>query len=110
LGTTIWSPLGSGLLTGKYNQGIPKGTRASLDDYDWLKERFESEKSKKDIEKIKKLIPVTQKLNCSLAQLAIAWCIKNPNVSSAITGASRPEQVEENMKAIDLVPALTEIL
>jgi voltage-dependent potassium channel beta subunit len=106
LGTTIWSPLASGLLTGKYNQGIPEGTRANLDGYDWLKEQFESEQAQKDINKVRKLEPITQKLNCSLAQLALAWCLKNPNVSTVITGASKPEQVVENMKAMDLVSAL----
>jgi voltage-dependent potassium channel beta subunit len=108
LGTTIWSPLASGLLTGKYNEGIPEGTRASLGDYDWLRERFEGEQAKKDIVKVNKLIPITQKLNCTLAQLALAWCLKNPNVSTVITGASKPEQVQENMKAMDLVAALDE--
>jgi voltage-dependent potassium channel beta subunit len=106
LGTTIWSPLASGLLTGKYNQGIPEGTRADLDEYVWLRERFESEQAKKDINKIRKLIPITKKLNCTMAQLALAWCLKNQNVSTVITGASKPEQVDENMKAIYLVSAV----
>jgi aryl-alcohol dehydrogenase-like predicted oxidoreductase len=96
------------LLTGKYNQGIPEGTRASLKDLEWLRENFEGEDAEKNIEKIKKLVPVSQELKCSLAQLALAWCLKNKNVSSVITGASKAEQVKENMKAIDLLPALND--
>jgi len=106
LGTTIWSPLASGLLTGKYNEGIPTGTRATLKDYDWLKERFEGEQAQVDISKVKKLEPITKKLNCTTAQLALAWCLKNPHVSTVITGASKPDQVVENMKAMDLVSSL----
>lgn len=107
LGTTIWSPLASGLLTGKYNDGIPQDSRASLDDYKWLKERFTSEKAQQQIEKVKQLVPVAERVGCSLPQLALAWCLKNPRVSTVITGASKPYQVEENMKAIDYVDALT---
>lgn len=106
LGTTIWSPLASGLLTGKYNNGIPQGTRVTLEGYGWLKEWFESDEVKQNIEKVKLLAQVAQDLNATMAQLALAWCLKNPNVSTAITGASRVEQVTENMKAIDLVPKL----
>ncbi|UCH60908.1 MAG: aldo/keto reductase [Anaerolineales bacterium] len=106
LGTTIWSPLASGLLTGKYNQGIPSGTRATLQDYEWLKERFESAEAKKQIEKVGQMIPIAKELGCSMAQLAIAWCLKNPHVSTVITGASRPEQVVENMAALEVLPRL----
>lgn len=108
LGTTIWSPLASGLLTGKYNNGIPQGTRISLDEYGWLREKFENEQGQRNIEKVRRLGPVAQDLGCSMAQLALAWCLKNPNVSSVITGASRREQVEQNMKALDIVPKLDE--
>jgi len=108
LGTTIWSPLASGLLTGKYNAGIPAGTRATLSGYEWLRERFESQEAQRNIEKVKQLKPVADALGCTTAQLALAWCLRNPNVSSVITGASRPEQVTENMKAIDVVGKLTE--
>lgn len=108
LGTTTWSPLASGLLTGKYNQGIPEGTRASLEGYEWLKERFQTEKAQKDIEKVKMLMPISIKLGCTMAQLAIAWCLINSNVSTVITGASKPEQVEENLQAIDLLDSLNE--
>ncbi|MEW6716196.1 MAG: aldo/keto reductase [Chloroflexota bacterium] len=108
LGTTIWSPLASGLLTGKYNQGIPKGTRATLKGYEWLLKRFEGEEAQKNIEKIKLMMPIAEELGCTMAQLALAWCLKNPNVSTVITGASRVEQVEENMKASDVVEKLTD--
>jgi voltage-dependent potassium channel beta subunit len=107
LGTTIWSPLASGLLTGKYNDGIPEGTRVTLEGYEWLRRRFESNEAKQDIEKVRQLMPVAEELGCSMAQLAIAWCLKNPNVSTVITGASRPQQVTENMKALDVLPKLT---
>ncbi len=108
LGTTIWSPLASGLLTGKYQQGIPPGTRLSLPGYEWLKERYATEEVKKEIAKVKELTPIAKELGCTMAQLAIAWCLKNPNVSSVITGASKPSQVVENMKAMDVVPKLTD--
>ena len=103
-GTTIWSPLASGLLSGKYNHGIPEGSRATLPGYDWLrKEVFTPER----IEKVKLLVPISEDLGCSMAQLALAWCLKNPHVSSVITGASKPEQVHENMQALDIVAKLT---
>ncbi len=107
LGTTIWSPLASGLLTGKYNQGIPEGTRVTMEGFGWLREEFESEETKKNIEKVKQLAPVANDLGCSLAQLALAWCLKNPHVSTVITGASQPQQVVENMKALELAEKLT---
>ncbi len=106
LGTTIWSPLASGLLTGKYNQGIPEGSRLDLEGYDWLRERYESKEGQRMIEKVRLLGTVAEELGCSLAQLALAWCLKNPNVSTVITGASRADQVTENMKALDLVGQL----
>ena len=107
LGTTIWSPLASGLLTGKYNDGIPEDSRGSLEDYEWLRKRFTSETAQQRIEKVQKLAPVAEKIGCTLPQLALAWCLTNPNVSTVITGASKPYQVEENMQAIDYVDALT---
>ncbi len=107
LGTTIWSPLASGLLTGKYNKGIPAGTRVTLPGYEWLREEFEKESAQRNIEKVKQLKPVADELSCTTAQLALAWCLKNPNVSTVITGASKPEQVVENMKALDVVARLT---
>lgn len=103
LGTTIWSPLASGALTGKYNKGIPPNTRATLKGFEWLRE---SVITPERIEKVKQLQPVADDLGCSMAQLGLAWCLKNPNVSTVITGASRPEQVAENMKALEVVPKL----
>ncbi len=108
LGTTIFSPLASGLLTGKYNQGIPEGTRVSIKGYEWLRKNFESEETQRNIEKVKQLSPISEEIGSSLAQLALAWCLKNPNVSTVITGASRPEQVGENLQAIDFVELLTD--
>jgi len=105
LGTTIWSPLASGLLTGKYNRGTPQGTRASLPGYEWLKQYV---LTSQNLEKVRQLEPTAKALGCSLAQLALAWCLKNPNVSTVITGATRPEQVIENMKAEELVNKLDE--
>ncbi len=107
LGTTIWSPLASGLLTGKYNDGIPAGSRLSLAGYDWLREMVLNEEGKRRIEKVKRLAPLASELGCTLAQLAIAWCLKNPNVSTVITGASRPGQVTENMKSLEVAARLT---
>jgi voltage-dependent potassium channel beta subunit len=107
LGTTIWSPLAGGLLTGKYNDGIPDGSRGDLAGYEWLRPRFEGDEPQRRIAKVRQLAPIAQDLGCSLAQLAIAWCLTNPNVSTVITGASRPEQVSENMKAMDVVGKLS---
>lgn len=108
LGTTTWSPLASGILTGKYNAGIPRDTRVNLNGYGWLKEFFESEEGKWRIEKARELSKVAEDLGTSLAKLSLAWCLKNPNVSTVITGASRVEQVEENMGALEIVPQLTD--
>lgn len=108
LGTTIWSPLASGLLTGKYNEGIPEGSRLSLPGYEWLRQRFQGEAFEKKVAAVKRLAGIAQELGCTLAQLALAWCLKNPNVSTVITGASKPEQVRENMRALEVVPKLTD--
>ena len=108
LGTTIWSPLDSGILTGKYNQGIPKDSRLDLDGLDWLREGYESQEGKEKIKKVGQLMPIAEELGCTMAQLALAWCLKNPNISTVITGASKPEQVVENMAALDVVPKLTD--
>jgi voltage-dependent potassium channel beta subunit len=108
LGTTIWSPLDSGILTGKYNQGVPKDSRLDLDGLDWLREGYESEEGKEKIKKVEMLMPIAGQLECTMAQLALAWCLKNPDVSTVITGASRPEQVTENMASLDVVPKLTD--
>lgn len=107
LGTTIWSPLKSGVLTGKYNNGIPEKSRLSLESYEWLKNTLLSEEGLKDIEKVKKLTLIAKELGISMSGLALAWALKNKNVSTVITGASKPEQVKENMKAVDFVELLT---
>ena len=103
-GTTTWSPLASGLLTGKYNNGVPEGSRATLENYDWLIEKVTNQDA---LNKVKKLGKVADELGVSLAQMSIAWLLKNPNVSTVITGASRVEQVRENLKAMDVVEKLT---
>ncbi len=107
LGTTIFSPLASGLLTGKYNEGLPPGTRANLKGYEWLKEWIESEESQKNIAKARQLTPLADELGCSMAQLALAWCLKNQHVSTVITGASRPDQISENLGSLEVVGKLT---
>ncbi len=100
LGLTTWSPLASGLLTGKYRGGAPEGSRATLQNYAFLKERLLDEKKNAVVAR---LGDIAAELDCSLAQLALAWCVSNRNVSTVITGASRPGQVVENMKAMDVV-------
>lgn len=110
LGTTIFSPLASGILTGKHGKGFAEDSRVQLKGYEWLKEEFESVEGQQNIQKTEALRPITGELDCSLAQLALAWCLKNPHVSSVITGASRPEQVVENMQALEVVPRLTEVV
>jgi voltage-dependent potassium channel beta subunit len=107
LGTTIWSPLASGILTGKYNDGIPDGSRMSLPDYKWLLPELQNESGRLKVEKVKLLTPIATDLDCTMAQLALAWCLANDDVSTVITGASRPEQVTENMKAMAVVEKLT---
>jgi voltage-dependent potassium channel beta subunit len=106
LGLTIWSPLASGLLTGKYDQGAVPGTRAELPGMEWLREELLGESARPKIEKVKKLKAVADRLGCTRAQLAIAWCLKNPHVSSAITGATRREQVNENLGAMAVAERL----
>ena len=103
LGTTIWSPLASGLLTGIYNQEIPEGSRATLAGMEWMKDRILKPER---IEAVRKLQDIAGDLGCSVSQLALAWCAKNPNVSTVITGATRIEHVEENLKAADVLDRL----
>jgi aryl-alcohol dehydrogenase-like predicted oxidoreductase len=105
LGLTTWSPLASGLLTGKYNEGIPAGSRGTVKGYEWLAERL-TDPAK--IASVRRLAPIAKDLECTLAQLALAWCLKNPHVSTVITGASGVAQVEENLKALDVVARLTD--
>jgi voltage-dependent potassium channel beta subunit len=102
LGTTIWSPLAGGLLTGKYTAGVPDGTRSTLDGFGWLRSRYDSEEARTILEKVGRLVPICEELGCSLPQLALAWCLKNPNVSTVILGASKPEQLTENLGAMDV--------
>ncbi|MBK9568641.1 MAG: aldo/keto reductase [Chitinophagaceae bacterium] len=104
MGTTIWSPLASGLLSGKYNAGIPEGSRFAIEGFDWLKDRWMKENF---LEKINKLSLLAKNLEISVAQLSIAWCIKNPNVTTAILGATRKEQLQENLKALEAADKLT---
>lgn len=105
LGTTIWSPLASGLLTGKYNNGIPEGSRLGLEGFDWLKDKWMMDEK---INKVKELATVANELGVSLPSLSIAWCIKNPNVSTAILGATQKEQLLDNLKALEVLPKLSE--
>jgi voltage-dependent potassium channel beta subunit len=105
IGTTAWSPLASGALTGKYLGGIPDDSRAALEGYEWLREHILTPKNE---ETIRRVVAVANELDCTPAQLAIAWCAKNPQVSTVITGASRVEQVEENMGALDVISRLTD--
>jgi aryl-alcohol dehydrogenase-like predicted oxidoreductase len=108
-GTTIWSPLASGLLTGKYNDGIPDDSRFATNK-DFFKdtvEKLQSDEGKAKIEKVKKLTKIAEKLDASTAQLALAWAAKNPNVSTVILGATKPQQVHDNCAALKLLPKLT---
>jgi voltage-dependent potassium channel beta subunit len=108
LGTTIWSPLASGLLTGKYNQGIPEDSRANLEGFEWLRRRFTSEKAQRQIEKVRELTALAGELGTNMSRLALAWCLKNPNVSTVITGASKVEQVHDNMQSLEVAGQLTD--
>ena len=109
LGTTIWSPLASGALTGKYLDGIPDGSRASLSGYEWLKKSMvESDRGQQRMERIKAITPIAEKLNVSMSKLAIAWCLLNKNVSTVILGASKLKQLEENLKSSEVVGLLDE--
>jgi voltage-dependent potassium channel beta subunit len=106
LGTTIWSPLASGLLTGKYNNADPKDTRLHIEGMDWLKERTLGDQSR--IEKTKKLDALAKELGTTLPKLAIAWTVKNPNVSTTILGASKVEQLKETITSLEVLPLLTD--
>jgi voltage-dependent potassium channel beta subunit len=103
LGTTTWSPLASGILSGKYNNGVPPNSRAALTGYEWLKEHVITTQN---VAKVKALEPVAKELGCTMAQLALAWARKNENVSTVITGATSAEQVRENMASLEFVQAL----
>src|SRR5690606_11269876 len=105
MGTTIWSPLASELLTGKYNHGIPEGSRLSLEGFDWLKEKTLSEEK---IQKVIKLEQIAHSLGMKLSVMAIAFCLKNPNVTSVILGATKEQQLLENLEAMDQMHKLTD--
>ncbi|WP_140938723.1 potassium channel beta subunit family protein [Sphingobacterium lumbrici] len=105
MGSTIWSPLASGLLTGKYNNGVPEGSRMSLEGYEWLKDRTLLEDK---ISRVRQLGAFAQELGVSLPTLCIAWCIQNPNVTTAILGATKESQLLENFKALEVLSVLTE--
>jgi len=109
MGSTIWSPLASGALTGKYLDGIPEGSRATLKGYEWLKSHMiDSERGQARMEKVRGLVPIAEELGVSLSKMAIAWCLLNPNVSTVILGASKTEQLKENLEALEVVPLLNE--
>ena len=108
LGTTIWSPLASGILTGKYADGIPDGSRMSLPEYQWLRDRVESEEGRAHIRKAGELHALAREIGCPLHRLALAWCLKNPNVSTVILGASNADQLRDNLQALDTVALLTD--
>ncbi len=104
IGATTWSPLASGLLSGKYNDGIPEGSRLALENYHRLKDRLMVEEK---INRVRKLADVAKSLNTTVATLAVAWCIRNPNVTTAILGATKESQLSENLKAVELYAQLT---
>jgi voltage-dependent potassium channel beta subunit len=106
MGTTIWSPLASGLLTGKYNDGVPADSRLTQPGYEWLREGVLG-KGDERLGKVRALQPIADELGVGLAQLAIAWCLLNPHVSTVMLGASRLEQLEQNLTALDVLPRLT---
>lgn len=103
-GSTTWSPLASGLLTGKYNDGVPNDSRGAIEELDWLREELTDAQR---LAKVAALQPIAEKMGATLAQFSLAWCLQNPFVSSVITGASRVEQVHENMKAVNFVDRFT---
>jgi len=109
MGTTTWSPLASGALTGKYLNGVPEGSRASLKGYEWLRDvMVDSDRGQERMGRVAKMVHIAAALDTSLSKLAIAWCLLNNNVSSVILGASRVEQLAENLLAVDVLPLLTE--
>lgn len=108
LGTTIWSPLASGILTGKYNNGVPDDSRMALESYSWLRDRLMSDEGQAAVAKVRELTTIAEEMGASMAQLALAWAIKNPNVSTAITGATKLHQIKDNLGAIDIARQLTD--
>lgn len=107
LGTTVWSPLASGVLTGKYNDGIPEDSRLNLPGYEWLRARYESAEGQDRIAKVRGLAHLADELGMDMAQMALAWCLRNPNVSTVILGVSGVEQLRRNLTALEAVERLT---
>ncbi len=107
LGTTIWSPLASGMLTGKYNDGIPGDSRLALSGYEWLRDLWTNEDGQQKLEKVRQLTALAKDIGISITHLSLAWCLKNPNVSTVILGASRLVQLEDNLKSLDAIEKLT---
>lgn len=107
MGTTIWSPLASGVLSGKYGSAIPAGSRFTLAGYEWLREKYQNAEGRERIQAAGRLAELARELGMSASQLAIAWCLKNPHVSTVILGASRLEQLTENLAALAVLPKLT---
>jgi aryl-alcohol dehydrogenase-like predicted oxidoreductase len=107
LGTTIWSPLASGLLTGKYNDGIPQDSRAALPGYEWLRDIIAGPKGRRRVEQVKALAKIAEGAGMPIHHLALLWCVANPRVSTVILGASRLEQLHDNLKALDAKAKLT---
>lgn len=106
MGTTVWSPLASGALTGKYANGVPNDSRFALPGYEWLRQRYESAEGRAAMARVAKLLPIAQELRVSPAQFAIAWCLRNPDVSTVMLGATKREQLEENFGALEVVDKL----
>uniref|UniRef100_A0A8C5U1B6 Voltage-gated potassium channel subunit beta-1 n=1 Tax=Malurus cyaneus samueli TaxID=2593467 RepID=A0A8C5U1B6_9PASS len=107
VGAMTWSPLACGIISGKYGNGVPESSRASLKCYQWLKEKIISEEGRKQQGKLKDLSPIAERLGCTLPQLAVAWCLRNEGVSSVLLGSSNPEQLIENLGAIQVLPKMT---
>ncbi len=107
LGTTIWSPLASGLLTGKYNEGIPQDSRANLPGYEWIRDRLNSPEGREKLEKVKELAQLAGKTGLPVHHMALLWCLKNPHVSTVILGASRLDQLTDNLAALDAEHLMT---
>uniref|UniRef100_A0A8C5DBP0 Voltage-gated potassium channel subunit beta-1 n=1 Tax=Gouania willdenowi TaxID=441366 RepID=A0A8C5DBP0_GOUWI len=110
VGVVSWSPLACGIITGKYDNGIPETSRASMKPYQWLREKIMSEDGKKQQAKLKELAHIAEKLGCTLPQLAIAWCLRNEGVSSVLLGSSNPTQLTENLGAIQVLKPLSSLM
>uniref|UniRef100_V9KNT7 Potassium voltage-gated channel, shaker-related subfamily, beta member 1 n=1 Tax=Callorhinchus milii TaxID=7868 RepID=V9KNT7_CALMI len=107
VGAMTWSPLACGIISGKYENGVPDNSRASLKCYQWLKDKICSEEGRKQQAKLKDLIPIAERLSCTLPQLAVAWCLRNGGVSSVLLGSSNVEQLVENLGAIQVLPKMS---